>query len=77
MARGIFTLSRVRTKKIKDEWVDYSDVWHYQGNPVNRSAYGFRSATVDASSSYAIPSSDRIFSAQTHLDKLSFDTETA
>ena len=77
MARGIFTLSRVRTKKIKDEWIDYSDVWHYQGNPVNRSAYGFRSATIDSSSPYALPGSDKIFPAQTHLDKLSFDTETA
>lgn len=77
MARGIFTLSRVRTKKIKDEWVNYSDVWQYQGNPVNRSAYGFPNATVDIFSSGSLPISDRIFTSSTVLDKLSFDTETA
>ena len=53
------------------------DVWQYQGNPVNRSAYGFPNATVDLYSSGSLPLSDRIFTASTVLDKLSFDTETA
>ena len=72
MARGIFTLSRVRTKKIKDEWIDYSDVWHYQGNPVNRSAYGFSQHTHIEQTEFSA-----LFNASTIVDKLSFDTETA
>ena len=72
MARGIFTLSRVRTKKIKDEWIDYSDVWHYQGNPVNRSAYGFSQHTHIQQTEFSA-----LWNASTIVDKLSFDTETA
>ena len=34
MARGIFTLSKVKTKKIKNEWEDPNNVWIFpDGRP--------------------------------------------
>ena len=68
MARGIFTLSKVRAKKFRDEWDKFSDVWLYQGNPVNRSAYGFRTPTVDGPNWYP---------AASFHEKISWDTDTA
>lgn len=68
MSRGIFTLSNVRIKSITNEWDTYSDVWIYQGNPVNRSAYGFRTPTVGGPNFYP---------AASFHDKISWDSDTA
>jgi hypothetical protein len=70
MARGVFSLSSVRAKKFRNEWDTLSDVWFYQGNPVHRSAYGFRTPTG------AGDGANDFFAASYH-DKISWDTETA